>query len=166
MLAALALPPFPPGPTSANMMPARTRPALVTRCWALRERSPVSSCMMHQWPQAVYLCEPISLLSAASLQATTSLRATHSARTCHACSLPPVLLAVRHAYLLLCAARLEIRLAPGSEPLTPATLQSAALSIGSQQRAQLCPGTVPGPDDSPPGDNLPWPLQVSTSTQC
>ena len=51
-------------------------------------------------------------------------------------------------------------------PLTPATLQSAALSIGSQLRAQLSPGTVPGPDDSPPGDNLPWSSQVGTSTQC
>lgn len=52
--------------------------------------------------------------------------------------------------------------------LTPATLQSAAQSIGSQQRAQLYPGTVPGPDDSPPSDNLPRPLPVNncTSMQC
>jgi hypothetical protein len=51
--------------------------------------------------------------------------------------------------------------------LTPATLQSAAQSIGSQQRAQLYPGTVPGPDDSPPSDNLPQPLPVNcTSMQC
>lgn len=43
--------------------------------------------------------------------------------------------------------------------LTPATLQSAAQSIGSQQRAQLYPRTVPEPDDSPPSDNLPRPCQ-------
>jgi hypothetical protein len=102
--------------TSAAMMPARTRPGLVTRCWALRA-SPVSSCMMYHWALAVQPCaSPSSSFGsfASSHQARENEPGDGSARTCHACSSSTTVpeLPFNH---LLCAARLEIRLAPGSD---------------------------------------------------
>lgn len=144
------------GPRYAMLGPARAEPC--------RLYHPVA-CIIGHWK---YTCASpfvfFRLLRFKPPQAWEPAWRTHSARTCHACSSSRVTTScspsdtptVPPSSCALLASKSAWPLVP--QPLTPATLQSAALSIGSQLRAQLSPGTVPGPDDSPPGDNLPWPF--------
>lgn len=155
-------------------MPARTRPALVTRCWALRA-SPVSCRIIGHLP---YTCASPSSSFGSFASSHPSLRASRamcaSARTCHGCSSSEDCLPTRRQtrlnYSLLCAS-CSPRNPPGPwfwRPLTPATLQSCM-----QPGPLVCcaarpayPGTVPGPDDSLSRLQSAVALPVSTSMQC